>query len=981
MEGVRAMVSEDKVLSIGEGLLRAMRAERGSILSRARWESEILAWCMRSEAAKVRLLRLVDVLPALRSGAEVVRHLREYFPRDEAGIPGPLRLAIGAGALWKGVARTATNFVAGQMAKRFIAGRDVVELLGATQDLRDDGAALTLDLLGEHVHSDAEADAYAKAYLDLIDGIAGAKLADPNVSIKGTSLDPSFEPADPEGTSARVRARLRPILERAVERGVFVNLDIESFATRDVAIRALQDLLSEDAFRKVVRVGTVVQTYLCDAEAHLRRLIEWVRRRGAEITVRLVKGAYWDYEVAIAGAREWPAPVFTRKEDTDACYERCLEILFEHGDAVRTAIASHNARSIAYALALAESREIPKDRYEFQVLFGMGTPIAKALIRRGTPVRAYVPYGELIPGMGYLVRRILENTANESFLRVGLDSDADPRQILRRPEAASAPPSPPPALAPMPPFRNVAPLDFSREREIAAMREAIAGVRGRLPLDVRPLIAGERIETGRSGVSTNPADPSEVIARVSLAERAHVDAAVGAAHEAWQGWRRVSATDRARILFRAAEIIEKRRREFAALAVLEAGKIWYEADGDVAEAIDFLSYYGCEALRLDGRTPLPSPRGEENVYEYRPLGVIAVIAPWNFPASILTGMLSAAIAAGNAVVAKPAGSTPAIASELCDALADAGLPAGVLNLLTGAGSEIGDALIVDPRVRGIAFTGSREVGLRILRRTAEEPGQGPKRAILEMGGKNAIIVAADADLDEAVGGIIASAFGYQGQKCSAASRVIAVDEVYDALARRVVEATRSLRIGPPDQPGFPLGPVIAEDARVRIRAAIEKGKGEAKVLYEGETPALPGHYVAPVVFGDVPPESTLGQEEIFGPVIAMIRAQDLDDAIRILNGTSYALTGGIFSRSPADIEKAKRECEVGNFYINRKITAAIVSRQPFGGFKMSGIGSKAGGPDYLRQFLTPVTITENTMRRGFAPEAPEMPEGDGSGAA
>ena len=411
--------------------------------------------------------------------------------------------------------------------------------------------------------------------------------------------------------------------------------------------------------------------------------------------------------------------------------------------------------------------------------------------------------------------------------------------------------------------------------------------------------------------------------------------------------------------------------ELSALMTLEAGKTRREANGDVDEAIDFLEYYGREMLRLGTPRRMGHAPGEHNVYFYQPRGVALVIAPWNFPLAILTGMTSAALVAGDPVIVKPAGPTPVIAAHMVRLLEEAGAPPGIVNFLPSPGGEVGDFLVRHPGVDLIAFTGSMEVGLRIISQAAQNPADGVKKVIAEMGGKNAIIVDADADLDLAVSEVIVSAFHYQGQKCSAASRVIVLEAAYDEFVRRLVEAARSLVVGPPEDPGTRVGPVITADARAKIEEYIEVGRREATLAVAVEPPegGWPGggFFVAPHVFIDVRPDAVIAQEEIFGPVVAVMKAADLDEALAIANGVRYALTGGLISRSPATIERVRREFRVGNLYINRGITGALVERQPFGGFKMSGVGSKAGGPDYLLQFLEPRVITENTMRRGFAP--------------
>jgi RHH-type proline utilization regulon transcriptional repressor/proline dehydrogenase/delta 1-pyrroline-5-carboxylate dehydrogenase len=456
---------------------------------------------------------------------------------------------------------------------------------------------------------------------------------------------------------------------------------------------------------------------------------------------------------------------------------------------------------------------------------------------------------------------------------------------------------------------------------------------------------------------------------------AQAERAVGVAKAAFSAWRDTEPAKRADYLFRAADVMRRRRIELAAWEVYECGKPWREADADVAEAIDYCDYYGREMLRLAEPRHMDVP-GEENVYFYEPRGVVVVIAPWNFPLAILCGMTTAALVTGNTVIMKPAEPSSVIGAKLMEVFQEVGMPPGVAAYLPGVGEEVGPVLVNHPHVDMIAFTGSRGVGLLLNRQAADmAPGQDHvKRVLAEMGGKNAIIVDDDADMDEAVRGVVASAFGYQGQKCSACSRVIVPEPLHDAFVHRLVEATRSLKIAPAEDPGSAVGPVIDEEAFHRIRAAIEQGKAEGRLVYAGDVGALAGegYYVAPHVFTDVAPTARLAQEEIFGPVLAVLRCRDLTHALEIANGTPYALTGGLFSRSPEHVARVKREFRVGNLYINRRITGALVDRQPFGGFKMSGIGSKAGGPDYLLQFVLPRTITENTMRRGFAPAA-EVP--------
>jgi RHH-type proline utilization regulon transcriptional repressor/proline dehydrogenase/delta 1-pyrroline-5-carboxylate dehydrogenase len=520
-------------------------------------------------------------------------------------------------------------------------------------------------------------------------------------------------------------------------------------------------------------------------------------------------------------------------------------------------------------------------------------------------------------------------------------------------------------------FRNEPERDYSRAAAREAMAAALAAERAAFGSRHPLLIGGEAVGTEGELVSINPARPGEVVGRTASATLAEAERAVEAANRAFPAWRDTPARERADLLFRVAARVREQRDRLAALEVFEVGKPWREADADITETIDYLEYYGREMLRFDRPRRMGPVPGETNDYFYQPRGVCVVIPPWNFPMAILTGMTSAALVTGNTAVVKPAIQSPVIAARIVQLFQEAGVPPGVLNFVPGPGVEIGEFLVGHPKVHMIAFTGSRAVGCRINAHAAElREGQDHlKRVLAEMGGKNAIIVDEDADLDEAVAGVAASAFGYAGQKCSACSRAIVLDAIHDAFLARLVETSRSLRIGPPEDPGSYLGPVIDATAHRRVRDYVEVGRQEARPVLETDVSHLgDGYFVAPTIFADVPSQARIAQEEIFGPVLAVLRVRSFDEALTVAMDTPYALTGGVYSRSPAHLEQARREFRVGNLYLNRKSTGAIVGRQPFGGFKMSGIGSKAGGPDYLLQFLEPRTVTENTVRHGFTPD-------------
>jgi 1-pyrroline-5-carboxylate dehydrogenase len=503
-------------------------------------------------------------------------------------------------------------------------------------------------------------------------------------------------------------------------------------------------------------------------------------------------------------------------------------------------------------------------------------------------------------------------------------------------------------------FRNEAFTDFSKEENAQLMRAAIERVRGQLGRDYPLVIGGERIETGRTFDSLNPAKKTEVVGRFQKATEELARRAVETADETFKTWSRTPAAERAELLLRVAAILRERRHELSAWMIFEVGKTWAEADGDTAEAIDFCEFYAREMLRYSAPQPIVTLEGEENRLEYLPLGVGVVIPPWNFPLAIMAGMTVASWVTGNTVVLKPSSDAPTIAYKFFEILEEAGLPAGVVNFMTGSGAEVGDVVVDHPRTRYVAFTGSKEIGLRINERAAKhQEGQiWIKRVVAEMGGKDAIIVDADTDLDEAATGVVQSAFGFQGQKCSACSRAIIHADVYDEMLERIAARTEKLKLGDPTDGATNLSAVINQKAFKTIGQYIEWGQQEGgRVVAGGGRDGEEGFYIEPTVIADVKPGDRVEQEEIFGPVLAVIRAQDFDDALRIANDTEYGLTGAVYTNDPEKLERAKREFHVGNLYLNRKCTGALVGVHPFGGFNMSGTDSKAGGRDYLGLFM------------------------------
>jgi RHH-type proline utilization regulon transcriptional repressor/proline dehydrogenase/delta 1-pyrroline-5-carboxylate dehydrogenase len=968
------------------------------LFSKAGFYQRLMALSMRDEQFKVQLFRFVDVLPSLRSSREIIQHLDEYFADGRDGVPPFVDLGIRLARMIPWVSGPVLRWNVSGMAHQFIAGRNADDVLPTLRKRRAQKIGFTVDLLGEAVVSEPEADEYAARYQDLLEKLACETKGwtDPlgknselfpvvNLSVKISALYSQMSPADPADAIARLIPKLRPLLRRARELGAFINFDMESYAHKYTTLELFKSIFTDPEFKDWPHAGIVIQAYLRDAECDLRSLIEWGRARGTRFAVRLVKGAYWDYETSKSQQNNWECPVYCQKPESDANFETLTRVLLENESIVTAAFGSHNVRSIAHAQAMADELGLDPSRFEFQLLYGMAGPVKRALVDMGYRVREYCPVGELLPGMSYLVRRLLENTSNEGFLRAKFSDNvsteellSDPREILHRSQNGVLAPSnatidmttTTPKTQPGAPYENSPLTNFALPENQKKMRAALGEQRKQFGHKVPLTINGEKIWTEKMFSSVNPSQPDQIVGYASEAGIPEAERAVAAARAAFEKWRRTSFEERCQLLERVGEILERRRFELSALEVFEVGKPWAQADGDIAEAIDFCTFYARQARRMGRPRLTQNVPGEESYHHYWPRGVALVIAPWNFPMAILCGMVSAALVTGNTVVMKPSEQSVIIGAMLMEIYEEAGVPPGVLNFLNGKGSVIGAHMVDHKDVDLIAFTGSREVGLWIWESAGKtrEGQRELKRVICEMGGKNAMIIDSDADLDEAIVDSIYSAFGFQGQKCSALSRLIVLEKNYDRVMERLLGAATSVRVGNPEEPSVVVGPVIDEAAYRRILDYIEVGKSEASLAYQAKDIPPHGYFVPPTIFTEVKPNMRIAREEIFGPVLSVMKVRDLDEAIDVANGTDYALTGGFFSRSPANIERIKAQLEAGNVYINRPCTGAIVGRHPFGGFKMSGSGTKAGGEDYLLNFVIPRVVTENVTRHGLAPE-------------
>ena len=957
----------------------------------------MLSWTMNSPKLKTSLFRFIDVLPSLSDEEQFLSHFKEYFKDQEIGL-----ITSGLGRVAPSLMVKNIKKQISRVAQMFITGSNVNEALKVISKNWEDNLAFSMDILGEATLSEKEAEAYFRQYLFLMDELVKAsqswpkrerlqqdsfgKIPSVNISIKASSLFSQIKTEAWEYSKAQLKNRLRPLFQKAVQDFVFINLDMEQYHYKDLFLEIFKELIVEEEFKNYPHFGIVVQAYLKDSLRDLKELAQFVEQRGQMITVRLVKGAYWDSEVLLARQKNWPVPVYTGKEETDANFERCLQWFFENPSQIKLAVGSHNVRSIACALAWRQLQ--PKIPLEFQVLYGMGESLAQALIGKGHCTRFYCTIGELIPGMSYLVRRLLENSANQSFIFNSFMKEASPDKLLAPPQAkledsssflgssvlsvlskGSLKPNEKLVSKEEKKFANHPLLDFSKKENREKFKKALIYWKKRCPVEVPLLLEGEKRKSSQVFERENPSQINQIVSRSFFARKEQAEQAVQSSCSFFEQWKHSPPQNRVSHLRKLAELMQRREFELSALQVCEVGKTWKEAQADVAEAIDFCNYYAWSYEQLIQKKKTDEVAGEESFFHFEAIGSTAVIAPWNFPLAILTGMTVAPLLCGNTVLIKPAEQSSLTAYQLADMLLESGFPGQSFAFLPGRGEEIGEYLVRHPQVSIVSFTGSFEVGSQILKTAGQiaDHQKDIKKCIVEMGGKNAVLIDSSADLDEAISGVLISAFGFQGQKCSAASRVIVLEDVYESFIKRFLPAVESLVTGSSDNPSSSLGPLIDENSFKRIKNFMRREKSQK--LFEGSVGGSDkAWFCPPVVYLADQEDSALMQEELFAPILAVFKVKNWEEAIRQINHSRFGLTAACYSRHPGHIDEFKTSVEAGNVYINRNCTGALVKRHPFGGRKMSGLGSKTGGPEYLRQFLHTSIITENTMRRGFAPE-------------
>lgn len=986
---MNAQKLEKLIFEKGSELLKQSQKENPIFLEKNWWYKKLLSWTMGNKELKTSLFRFIDVLPSLSNDQQFLSHFKEYFKDQEIGL-----ITSGFGKLAPGLMVKNIKKQIRQVAKMFITAEDIPGALKIVSKNWENNLAFSMDILGEATLSEVEAEDYFNQYFQLMDSLLSHKKHWPerktlqesalgkipaiNISIKASSLFSQIKLEAWDYSKENLKNRLRPLFQKAVRDFVFINLDMEQYCYKDLFLELFKELIMEDEFKSYPHFGIVVQAYLKDSLKDLKELSQFVKQRGQGITIRLVKGAYWDSEVLTARQKNWPIPVYTRKEETDKNFEACIKWLFENPSKIKLAVGSHNVRSIAFALACHELN--PKIPLEFQVLYGMGEGLAESLKKMGYCVRLYCTVGELIPGMSYLVRRLLENSANQSFIlnsfvknRSAKELLSSPQSFLEKKKSLDSPPADliknkKTAKKSLEDFSNHPLLDFSKKQNRDSFSQALKVLEKKFPVEVPLLLEGVETKTPQTFKRENPNQTDQIISQSYWAEKNQVDQAIQYTDSFFKIWKQDLPENRIACLKRLANLIRQKEFELSALQVFEVGKTWAEAQADVAEAVDFCDYYALsyeQAIKKKKTTEVP---GEDSFSCFEPIGPTAVIAPWNFPLAILTGMTVAPLVCGNTVLIKPAEQSPLTAFELAKMLLESGFPKQSFAFLPGKGEEIGQYLVQNPKIPVISFTGSFEVGGQIIKSASQitEEQKEIKRCIVEMGGKNAIVIDSSADLDEAVSGVLTSAFAFQGQKCSAASRVIVLEDVYEHFMKRFLPAVESLVAGDSKNPKVSVGPLIDRDSFERIKTltdgAVSQKLFGGSILQEGKSWFCP-----PMVYLVKEGQSDFLQEELFAPILAVFKVKDLDSAIQQTNKTHFGLTAGFYSRHPAHIEKFKSLVEVGNLYINRNCTGALVQRHPFGGRKMSGLGSKTGGPEYLKQFMHTKITTENSMRRGFAP--------------
>ena len=956
-------VLEEAIKNKGLRFLQEVKSHRNSVFDTQYWMGLLMEWVMKDPSFKIDLFRFVDVLPSLKTSEQISSHIEEYLLKKDRELPLVISTALKAASsfgLSKGIAQAVLKNNITDMASRFIIGDNLERVKKSLTNLEKENFTFTLDLLGEAVVNEKEAHKYYEQIYKLITELSSFK--DPNISIKITSLSSKLTHLDPDYSLELLKERLMPLMRHAKKHNIFINFDMESSTSLEIIDKLFCFIALEKEFIDWPKLGIVVQAYLKDSLKYLNNYIELSKKRNTPITVRLVKGAYWDYEVAHSKQTGIEEKVFLQKAQTDENYEYLTQILLDNIKFIHPAFASHNIRSLSHALSYAESKEIPKNNYEIQMLYGMADEEKKVFLKHGYNLRIYCPMGEMIVGMAYLVRRLLENTSQMGFIKLAHHDGQKDDVLLQKPSYKNT--NEETSLF------NSALTDFSLSSKRDIFDSNIKKITSLLPLEV-PIVINQENHTSNMKITrVNPCLKEQIIAYSNRATSIHADMAIKVSRLHQEKLWQIGLDVRCQHLYNLAKLLDEDRLYLSAVLALEVGKPLAQADAEIAEAIDFCNLYAQCAQNLKPHK-IYSVAGEENWQYYLAKGVAAIISPWNFPLAILCGMSVANYVVGNPIIIKPAEQASLCGYELYKRMIKSGFLPCSVQFLPGIGEEVGDYLVKSPHVLSICFTGSAYVGLNIINSANQKANlhNSIKRITAEMGGKNAIIIDDDADLDEAVQACNKSAFEFAGQKCSALSRIIILESVFEQFCERFILSAKKLCLSLASNRYCDIPALIDEDSFIKTKNLIENFKKDPqlKILYEGEY-LDKGFFIPPVIMQTSFMNHMSMQEEFFAPIVILYKAKNIDEALEVANSTNFALTGGFFSRSPLNIQKIKERFMVGNLYINQKCTGAYVKRQPFGGFKMSGVGVKAGGLEYLYNFIDTKIVCENTMRKGFSPE-------------
>lgn len=871
------------------------------------------------------------------------------------------------------VIRAAVTHAIKILSHQFVMGEDIHEALKRAHYNEERGYAYSYDMLGEAARTEADAERYFKAYQNAIKEVGKAAqkhdsfFKKPTISIKLSALHPRYENSQRERVLPAMIARVRELALQAQAVNIGITIDAEEADRLEFSLDVIAAILTDPAFANWQGFGMAIQAYQKRAMAVIDWVVEMARTQNRRVNLRLVKGAYWDYEIKDSQMKGLQGyPVFTRKANTDVSYIACAKKMISAMDIIYPQFGTHNAHTVATILELMGSRR----DYEFQCLHGMGTALYDQLIK-SVHCRVYAPVGNQNDLLGYLVRRLLENGANNSFVNRIVDEKAPIKELIAHPalvaseyEQKSHPRIPLPVNLYGEQRRNSMGVDLSDPDLLITLDKSLQAAAEKTWLAI-PLIGEKKPSLNNPKPVTNPGDRRQVVGHVIEATMEDVQTALTRAQAAAERWDAVPVIERATILERAAQLFEERMPEFMLMAMLEAGKTLADAVGEVREAVDYCRYYAAQAKTHLMPQQLPGPTGEFNQLQAHGRGVIVCISPWNFPLAIFMGQITAALVAGNTVIAKPAEQTPLIAAKAVQLLYEAGVPDDVLQFLPGQGEIVGAALVADQRTQGIIFTGSTETARAINQTLAQRSGP-IIPLIAETGGQNAMIVDSTALLEQVVGDVLASAFNSAGQRCSALRVLFVQEEIADKLIHMLQGAMAELQVGDPSLLKTDIGPVIDEDARQMLQAHVEYLKDKAKLIYAVALPQQTnnGTFFAPCAY-EIANANVL-KREVFGPILHVIRykEKDLDKVIAAINATGYGLTFGIHTRIDEKAIYLQQRVHAGNTYVNRNMIGAVVGVQPFGGESLSGTGPKAGGPHYLQRLIKERTLTVNTTAAG-----------------